>query len=275
MDHLAFLSAKLHAMLQLERQPVGVKLVYSKEEFDADEAKNLVAPMEYCVAIKSAGLGHSLKFTKENSGCGGSTVALGFQLPADSFYEGADGCRLGLFKDPNVAAKTTAQMKIIKKPLYGVIVKPLGKYVESNPDVVIVVARAREIMRVVQGYTCTYGIQPNMCPTGNQAICVECTAYPILTGELNLSMFCSGTRYLAKWKDSEAGVGIPYEKLEGTIAGIRDTVNATEMDNRKAEIIENLKALEEDTEDITMGSAYYLGLQQDKFERVRNRKNRK
>lgn len=272
MNRHEFLSAKMNAMLRLERQPVGVKLAYSKEEYDAYEARDLTAPMEYCVAIKSAGLGHCLKFTKENSGCGGSTVALGFQLPADSFYTGHDGCRLGLFQDPAVAAKTTAQMKIIKKPLYGVIVKPLEKYTEGTPDVVIVVASAREIMRVVQGYTCTYGIQPNMCPTGNQAICVECTAYPILTGDLNLSMFCSGTRYLAKWKESEAGVGIPYEKLEGTIEGIRNTVNATEMDDRKEKIIASLNQLGEDTQDIEMGAAYYIGLQKAKFERTRNRK---
>ena len=97
-----------------------------------------------------------------------------------------------------------------------------------------------------------------MSITGNQAVCVECTAYPLLTKDMNLSTLCSGTRYKAQWKDEEAGVGIPYEKFEGTVQGILDTVNGTEMDARKVEIKEALEALGCQSDSITMQSAYYL-----------------
>lgn len=252
------LAKKLMALLRLERRPVGVKLTYSKDEYDTYEAVELSAPLEYCVAVRSAGLGHCVKFTKENSRCSGSTVALGFCPPAEIFYNGEHGCALGLFRDPAVAAQTNKQMKILKKPLYGVIAKPLEQFSESNPDVVIVIGIARELMRLVQGYTCTYGMQPNLNITGNQAVCVECTAYPLLTKDMNLSMLCSGTRYLAQWKDEEVGIGIPYEKFEGTVQGIWDTVNGTEMDVRKAEIKGTLEALGCRSDNITMQSAYYL-----------------
>lgn len=258
MKEQTILAKKMSALLDLDRKPVGVKLVYSKDEYDIYNARELTAPLEYCVSVKSAGLGNSIKFTYENSGCGGSTCALGFQLPADEFYDGRQGCRLGLFKDPKVAEKTNSQVSILKKPLYGVVVKPLEDFVETEPDVVIIVAAAREIMRLLQGYTCTYGLQPKLAASGNQAICVECTAYPMLTGDMNLSMLCSGTRYLAKWKDSEAAVGIPYAKFAGTVEGVRNSSNGTEPDTRKKEIIAKLDELGYETDDIVYEDAYYI-----------------
>lgn len=249
---------KLMALLRLEHYPVGVKLVYSNEEYDTYDEVELRAPLAFCVAVRSASLGHCIKFAKENSGCRGSTFALGFCPPAQSFYNGEQGYAMGLFRNPDVAAQTNRNMKILERPLCGVIVKPLERFSQCDPDVVIVIGAAREIMRIIQGYTCTYGMQPNINTTGNQAVCVECTTYPLLTKKLNLSLLCSGTRYLAQWKDTDVGVGIPYEKFEGTVQGILDTVNGTEMDERKVEIKEALDILGYRNDDITMHSAYYL-----------------
>lgn len=251
------LAKKTKAMLNLERLPVGVKLVYSKEDYDRYEGKELVAPMNYCVAVRSAGYGHSIKISKETSRCMGSTTALGFQLPPETFYNGTEGCEMGIFVDPKIAAETTNQFKILKKPLYGIIVKPLEKFIESEPDVVLVVTNPRESMRLLQSYTCTYGMQTNLCASGNQAMCVECTAFPIMTGKLNISLMCSGTRHHANWKETEMAIGIPYSKFKGTVEGIRNTINGTEPDERKTEIIENLKEMDINTDDIVLGTAYY------------------
>jgi hypothetical protein len=64
----------------------------------------------------------------------------------------------------------------------------------------------------------------------------------MFTKELNVSMFCSGTRFQAGWKDTEVISGIPIEKAEGVVNGLAGTVNAIEMDERKREIEEALKA---------------------------------
>lgn len=251
------LAEKMKAMLNLARLPVGVKLVYSKEDYNMYEAKELIHPMNYCVAIRSAGYGHSIKITGETSRCMGSTTALGFQLPPPAFYDGTEGCEMGLFKEMSVASAVCNQFKILTKPLYGIIVKPLEKFKESEPDVVIVVTNARESMRILQGYTCTYGLQTGICASGNQAMCVECTAFPIMNETINISLMCSGTRHHAGWNETDMAVGIPYSKFKGTVEGIRSTVNGTEPDERKAEIIKKLEALNDDTKDITLGTAYF------------------
>ncbi len=271
----ALLASELSTLIKLNgRQLVGVKLVYTKKDFDKDESQELTAPLEYCVVVKSATLGKSIKLRKQCSQCSGSTFALGFSDPGEGFYTGCGSCDLGLFKDPEIALKTNHQLKYLHKPLYGVIVKPFEKFDKTNPDVVLIVTNPRELMRVMQGYTCSFGIQPHIALTGNQAVCIESTSTPIITDEINLSMFCSGTRYLAKWKDSEAIAGVPYSKIKGLIQGLIDTVRATEMDDRKKEIIAGLKPLGVDTSCITFDNAYYLLIEREKIKKRKTSKEK-
>lgn len=257
---------KAESLLALDRRIVGVKLVYTKEEFDKYSAVTAAAPISYCVAVKSATLGHAVKFTAENSGCGGSTRALGLAEPTEEYYSGKSGHRLGLYCDEEVAANVAKKMKICETKAYGVIVKPLEQF-EQEPDVVLVVANTRMTMRIIQGYSFFYGMQENFCMSGNQAVCVEGTVVPFVTDEINVSMFCSGTRFLAKWKDSETIVGIPFSKFAKTVEGLRLTVNAVEPDDRKAVIAEGLEKLGYSREEMVFGDTYYLRLEREKRER--------
>lgn len=254
---------KLNALLELPREAVGVKLVSCREEFERFDAVRAIRPIPYCVAVKSASLGHSVKFTAEMSGCGGSTRALGLVPPSAGFFDGSEGCRLGLYRTQKVAAGVSRKMRLCKSGTYGVIVKP-ARMMEADPDVVLVICDTKSAMRILQGCTYYYGMQDHFCMTGNQAVCVEGTAVPITTGELNVSMFCSGTRYLAKWKDTEVAVGIPIGKLENTVEGIRRTVNAVEPDARKPVIRKKLRALGYPEDEIALGDAYYLRLEREK-----------
>jgi uncharacterized protein (DUF169 family) len=104
---------------------------------------------------------------------------------------------------------------------------------------------------------------------GNQAVCVECTAYPIITNQINISLFCSGTRFLAKWLDTEIAVGIPFDKFANVIEGVRLTVNAVEMNKRKEVIKAKLEKLGYDGSQIIFDYTYYLKLEQDKQKKRR------
>lgn len=254
---------KAEALLNLERKIVGIKIVYSKEEFDLYSGKEIIAPMSYCVAVRSATLGHSIKIKGSMSGCGGSTRALGLAKPSEDFYNGKSGYSLGLYCSEELASKVSLKMNLCKKEAYGVIVKPLEQY-EKDPDVVLIVSNTRECMRIIQGYTYFYGMNNNFCLTGNQAVCVEATVTPIITNEINISMFCSGTRFLAKWKDYEVIIGIPFNKFSKTVEGIRMTVNAVEPDERKHIISKKLKLAGYDNEFITFGETYYTKLEDEK-----------
>ncbi len=236
------LTNELNILLNLERCIVGVKLVHSKEEYEKYSGKELILPMSYCVAVKCATLGHSIKLTRDTGGCFGSNRALGLVECNPEFKSGESGCRLGLYETPQVAASVANTVPICENNTYGVIVKPLELF-EDLPDVVLIISDTREAMRILQGYTYVYGLTKGLCMSGNQAVCVEATLFPIFTKELNLSMFCSGTRYKANWKPSEVISGIPIEKLEGLVKGLIGTINPIEMNDRKKEIEKGFRAL--------------------------------
>lgn len=257
MPNLAATIKKAYAFLRLERKLVGVKFVYNKETFDEFDALEPQKPMYYCQAVHAASAGHGIKLTKATSGCAGSTRALGFAAPQPEYYEGASGMRLGLYSNQTVAKSVALRLDIMNRPLYGIVVMPLEEF-ETPPDTVIMFADTREAMRILQGYTAAYGLHDRICMSGNQAICVECTTYPYVNQCLNLSMLCAGTRFRAGWKDTEAAIGLPYEKFAGLVDGLQCTVNAIERNARKQQIENKLKAEGLFDMDIRYGRTYFL-----------------
>ncbi len=171
---------------------------------------------------------------------------------------------MGLYSDEKISSEVAQKMALCRPGAYGIIVKPLEMF-EENPDVVLMITDSNNCMRLLQGYTYFYGMQDKFCMTGNQAVCV--TAIPILTDNINLSMFCSGTRFLAKWKEYEVAVGIPYKKFARVIEGVRLTVNAVESDERKEVIALRLGQLGYEREEIVFGDTYYLRLEREKRRR--------
>lgn len=251
------ITKKAYALLELDRRIVGVQFIYEKGEFDRIDAIEPVRPMYYCQAVAAASRGNRVKLTKETSGCSGSSRALGFVPPAPGYYTGESGLSLGLYENQQVAKSVALQFAVMGRPLYGIAVMPLECF-EEEPDVVLFITNTREAMRIVQGYTCTYGLQQNFCMSGNQAVCVECTTYPYRNQCINLSVFCAGTRYRAGWKESEVAIGVAYSKFAGLVRGIQNTVNAIERNRRKAEIERDLRREGLFDLEIQYGRTYFL-----------------
>lgn len=248
---------KAYAFLNLERRMVGVKLIYDQAEYESFPCIEPKIPLYYCQAVHAAAAGNSVKLTKETSGCPGSSRALGFVSPADGYYIGESGERLGLYEDRNVSCRVANNLAICTRPLFGVAIRPLEEF-DTAPDVVLAFVNTREAMRIVQGYTCVYGLSDSFCMSGNQAICVECTTYPYLRQRINLSMFCGGTRHQAQWKDGEVAIGIPAAMFSGVVQGLEHTVNAIERNKRKAEIQQTLDKEGLLDFEIQFGHTYFL-----------------
>ncbi|MEA4920158.1 MAG: DUF169 domain-containing protein [Clostridiaceae bacterium] len=248
---------KAYACLQLERRMVGVKLIYNQAEYESLPCIEPKTPLYYCQAVHAAASGHSIKLTKETSGCPGSSRALGFTLPAENYYTGAAGENLGLYADREVARQVASDLAICTRPLLGIAIRPLEEF-DTAPDVVLVFVNTREAMRILQGYTCVYGLSDSFCMSGNQAVCVECTTYPFLRQRINLSMFCAGTRHKAQWNDGEAAFGIPAAMFSGVVQGLEYTVNAIERNKRKAEIEQTLDSAGLLDFEIEFGHTYFL-----------------
>ena len=155
---------------------------------------------------------------------------------------------------------------------YGILVQPIEKYNDMRPDVVLIISRPREMMRVMQGYTYHYGITKNISMSENQGMCVEATAYPLINNTINVSLLCSGTRFLANWSENEVAIGMPFSMFSNVVDGICNTINSVEMDERKQKISKafsdgNIAELQ-----MEYGKTYYTEYEKEKREKRKNEK---
>jgi hypothetical protein len=73
---------------------------------------------------------------------------------------------------------------------------------------------------------------------------------------MNLSLLCSNTRFSAKWKDDEIGIGLPFNMFEKVCDGVIKTIGPCEPKERKMKILAKCK--EEDRKiDIDLGGNYF------------------
>ncbi len=265
---------KAYALLNLKRRIVGVSLIKNKQEFDSYDVVNLINPLSYCVAVKSASLGHRIKFDIKTSDCGGSTRALGLEKPSDDFLDGSSPYKLGLFKDEEVAKRSALETSNVLSNTYGILVQPIEFFRnDDTPDVILVIGTPRELMRVIQGYTYNKGISKQFSMSGNQGVCVEATAYPLIHNTVNVSMFCSGTRFLAQWEEEEAVAGIPFSLFSEVVDGIYHTVNAVEMDERKSHISQEFISNGIECIKMEYGKTYYTEYEKEKREKRKDEKH--
>ena len=265
MDHsCANLAAKASALLTLDRHLVGIKFLSTPEDYEQSPARAMRAKIAYCVVVKAAMSGKSIKLSHEFSGCNGGGRALGLSTPTKAFTSGELYHGFGLFKDPATSKQVADSMTACRKSSYGVMAQPLKMYADDPPDVVILAADARNAMRVVQAYTYSYGSRPVFKMTGNQAICSECTAHPLEMDQMNISMLCAGTRYLARWKPGEITMGLPFHRFVETVDGLLKTVDAVELDPAKQRIRENLVAQGFSDPNFRLGHTYFTDLEKRK-----------
>lgn len=217
----------LTSALEIKRQVVGVKFFDDPQSFETACGKQPDIKMPYCVMVKVAMAGVALKVTLNNISCNGARNVLGLTEPLASFLTGESGHRLGLYCDQDVARKAAAQLSRIENRSYGLQIMPL-EYFPTAPDVVIIVTSAYNVMRLMQGVGYHHGVKKTCSISGNQAFCSELTAEPMESGEVNLSLLCSGTRFWCGWGKDEMGIGIPYQHFEAMVAGVMNTLNATE-----------------------------------------------
>ncbi|KNF07887.1 protein of unknown function DUF169 [Gottschalkia purinilytica] len=233
----------LEIILGLNRKPVGVKLIFSKEEYDKLKEEEIKGKTSYCVMIEKATREFSFKSRYENHNCDGGTTALALEPSTERIESGEEYFSYNLYSTNATAHRMRKSIKSLHRcefSTYGLLTKPLDKF-DIVPDVVIIIANPYQVMRLTQGYVYHLGIKPELDYGAMQAICSESTVVPYLTGSMNISTLCPSTRMLAKWKDEEMAAGIPYEKFLSTVEGVIATINTTDMKKKKEDIISKFK----------------------------------
>jgi len=249
----------LDAAIELRREPVGVKLIRDQAEYDAFDAPEPHAAAYYCAFVKLASRGRRYKIAAHHFLCGAASHHLGVTPIADPVARADEYVGCGLYANPATAAEALASIESLPVGVVGVVIAPLASFsAEEAPDVALIVAPTYSAMRLAQGYGFhrAGGAQARML--GMHGICGESTAAPMLTGQMGVSLLCSGTRFMAKWDDDEVAVSLPAEQFAELVDGVLETLAPCEPDAKKTALVERAgERLAACDVEIGMGEGYF------------------
>lgn len=261
----------LDILLDLRREPVGVKFIFNEEDYQHAESKESKAGIPYCTAVRNASIGSGCKMTLNHMACLSSAKALGLMDRDNESLSGYRYYKMGIYKDLGVSRSIAKDMVYSEHKIYGVEVAPLFDFEKYDPDVVIIITNPYNSMRISQGYAYDNGHIKNIQIGGMQGVCQECTTYPFENNQVNLSMLCSGTRCVAQWQKDELGIGIPFNKLSLIINGLKNTFNHMDQNSEKKLIESKLKEYGLENElNIIYNRNYYTGV----FGTIKSKQNK-
>lgn len=175
-----------------------------------------------CDAFLCARDGEVIDLTVSTSACQGGTWHLG--LGERPKGEGDKALKDFLVNGEklfcSIATFHRAQALTVAPPLGladHVILSPLDK-AEFRPDIVVFICNAEQACRLVTLDSYDTGIPPRIEMAG--ATCHQAVAYPVVTGELNVSLMDYTSRRIRGYKPEDLLVSIPYHRLLGVMRSI-------------------------------------------------------
>jgi uncharacterized protein (DUF169 family) len=223
-------SDKLKSELHLETEPVAVTFAGPPApEIDLTKEK-----ISVCQALKRASDGEAVVITRGTCGCPGGLVSLGLgQTPP----EGKEKLVDFLINKEKVYCSRTAlhrsQQTVLPPVGVGsqVSFTPLSR-ADALPDVVVFIGRPGSLHHLIsfagywQGGSMKAELSGPACRTG--------VAYPVVTGEIGLSLLDFGARRLAGFPENHLLVAIPLHRMIGIMSALDRGVGGERKEKRES-----------------------------------------
>jgi uncharacterized protein (DUF169 family) len=207
---------KIKKVLDLEGSPIAVTYsLYPPKSCDKGNVR-------VCNAFLSVSKGKILDLTAENSACQGGTWHLGLgERPGG---ERDKALKEFLTKGEKIYCTITAfhrATSLTTPPPMGlaehVVMSPMEK-AEFKPDIVMFICNPHTASRLITLDVFETGIPPKVDLSG--ATCHQAIAYPIVTGETNISLMDFTSRKIRGYKLEDLIVSIPYHRFHGVMRSI-------------------------------------------------------
>ena len=209
-------SDHIRELLGLEGSPIAITFSMSPPSTSV-KGKHRV-----CDALLLARDGNVIDLTASTSACNGGTWHLG--LGERPKGEGDRALKEFLVNGEklycSIATFHRAQALSTPPPLGladHVILSPLNR-AELRPDVVLFICNAQQACRLVTLDSYDTGIPPRIEMSGST--CHQAVAYPVVSGELNVSLMDYTSRRIRGYKPEDLLVAIPYYRFHGVIRSI-------------------------------------------------------
>lgn len=259
MDNLQI--TRVSKALGLENKILGLRFLVLEKEYNDSLAKEHEG-LSLCSLVKLACQGKSVKCNASTIGCDDAAYAIGLKEVPEYVYSGRKEFEDRKYLSKSIAFQVQNEKKYIPHEIYGAIISPLEEI--ENPDLVIVIATAKDMMRLTQGYSRYYGVNKNLLSIGVQGICSELVSKPFMNNDLNISLLSNCCRKLTDFSAGCMGASFPIHLAENIFKGILETVNLTENNIPKKKILERLDSPDELGFEIVMN--YDYAIQASKYE---------
>lgn len=245
----------LQAYLRLDHEAVGVALIKT------DDEKNSIPLVEgrhsFCQMVKKGSQGEIFVAYDQQFRCDTAARMVGIrdyyedQEDLDGWYGG------GFYESIEIAKKQKETVRPIGEVTEGLVVGGLGNF-ESAPDMILIPCNPYQAMRLIQGYTYSYGFNTSIGMSGMCGVCYESMSKPYKDQDISVSLLCPGSRSNTNWGDEMMMISFPNKMLDQLLKGLLQTANASEPDAYKKEIYKQLQAQGlEGASTLNLGDAYY------------------
>jgi uncharacterized protein (DUF169 family) len=212
----ANLSSVLDDLLNLEFSPVAVGCL---EEPYLESFQN---KMRICKGILDAGRGETIQISRENNACLGAGWHLGFHNPGNPqvinmirklVVEGEK-----LLSSYQALDHLLSQMEALPDNAAAHFVLSPCETAEFEPELVIFICNPEEACRLLTLSVFVGGEMPKIKIGG--PTCRMAIMYPLLTGEVNISLYDYTARRQCKVEKDKLLVSVPYARLLGIVESI-------------------------------------------------------
>ena len=171
--------------------------------------------------VQKASQGEIFYAKNEEQMCKGGASALGLMETPEKIKTGEFYQILGRFSSLGSAKRTMESLPRIEPMMKAIIYASL-KDIKYDPDVIVVISKPAQAMKLVQALVYTLGGSVESVFSGIQSICADAVAGPFLRGKANITMGCSGSRQYANIKEEEAIVGINGEDIGNLVDALEN-----------------------------------------------------
>lgn len=213
MDDMMKMSKRIKSILNMEREPVGVKFIKKDDLSKLKGQYDSSTKMRYCQALMRAGKGEKIMITADNIACPASAAAFGLKPLPEMLSSGQMLYSMGLFATPEAGAKAMSGMTRLPQGEYSALILCPLETMEAEPDVVVIESKPERLMWLSLASIFETGERLESNSAIFQATCVDSTVIPFKSGKLNSTLGCYGCREATDITEEENLIGIPYENL--------------------------------------------------------------
>lgn len=216
----AALSESLKALLGLRGSPVAFRFAHTKEEVP-EGMTEVPETVRHCRMIAMARHEGAVFFApSEKHLCNGGAWALGLRPITESLRTGDFYFKLGKFSSRAACRRTIDRIPHLSPgETYATLYAPL-EATPFVPEIVLLVTTPLAMLKLAQAALFDLGGRHTANFAGIQSVCSDATAQTLLSGQVNFSLGCDGSRKFSGIEEHEMVMGIPAELLPRLVAAL-------------------------------------------------------